>query len=121
VNRARRIRKLLGGGMRQVGILAACGIVALEKMIDRLVDDHKKAKKFAIGLSDIKGFKIDPEEVETNIVITEVERDPEYICDEMGKRGVLALPFGKNRIRFVFHKDIMEEDVDIALSVIRSI
>lgn len=121
IEKARRVRKLLGGGMRQVGIIAACGIVALNKIIDRLIEDHKNAKKLAEGLSEIPWISINPDDVETNIVIVSTGRDEEEICKEMKEKGVLALPFGKKRIRFVTHKDVSFPDIDYALSVIRSI
>ncbi|MEO0254277.1 MAG: GntG family PLP-dependent aldolase [candidate division WOR-3 bacterium] len=121
IEKARRVRKLLGGGMRQVGIIAACGIVALNKMIDRLDEDHKNAKKLAEGLAEISWININPEDVETNIVIVHTERNEEEICKRMREKGVLALPFGKNRIRFVTHKDVSFSDIEYALSVIRSI
>jgi len=121
IEKARRVRKLLGGGMRQAGILAACGIVALNKMIDRLEEDHKNAKKLAEGLSEISWFDINPDDVETNIVIANVRKDPEEVAEKMAEKGVLALPFGKGRIRFVTHKDVNEEDIEEALKIIRNI
>ncbi len=121
IEKARRVRKLLGGGMRQAGILAACGIVALNKMIDRLEEDHKNAKKLAEGLSEISWVEINPDEVETNIVVANVKKDPEEVTKKMADKGVLALPFGKGRIRFVTHKDVNEEDIEEALKIIRNI
>jgi threonine aldolase len=112
IEKARRVRKLLGGGMRQAGILAACGIVAINKMIDRLDEDHKNAKRLAEGLSKFTFLKINPEEVETNIVIVETKRDPQKILNFLESQGILALQFGPGRIRFVTHKDVNEEDVD---------
>ncbi|MEN3046847.1 MAG: GntG family PLP-dependent aldolase [Candidatus Hydrothermales bacterium] len=121
IEKARRVRKMLGGGMRQVGILAACGIVALNKMIDRLEEDHQKAKKLALGLHSIPWIKIDLEDVETNIVIIEVKRDEEEICNMLKERGILALPFGKGRIRFVTHKDVDFSDIDYVVEVMKKI
>ena len=121
IEKARRVRKLLGGGMRQAGILAACGIVALNKMIDRLEEDHKNAKRLAEGLSEISWIEINPDDVETNIVIANVKKDPEEVTKKMADKGVLALPFGKGRIRFVTHKDVNEEDIEEALKIIRDI
>lgn len=121
IEKARRVRKLLGGGMRQAGVLAACGIVALNKMIDRLEEDHRNAKKLAEGLSEISWIDINPDDVETNIVIANVKKEPEEITEKMAEKGVLALPFGKGRIRFVTHKDVNEEDIEEALKVIKNI
>jgi len=121
IEKARRVRKLLGGGMRQAGVLAACGIVALNKMIDRLEEDHKNAKKLAEGLSEISWIDINPDDVETNIVIANVKKDPEEVTKKMAEKGVFALPFGKGRIRFVTHKDVNEEDIEEALKVIKNI
>lgn len=124
IQEARKVRKVLGGGMRQVGVIAAAGIVALEEMVDRLEEDHVRAKKLAVGLSEIRGIKIDPEEVQTNIVIFEVDpakmKVPAFI-EELKKRGVLALAFGANRVRMVTHKDIDDIDVERALSAIKEI
>ncbi|MDI6851488.1 MAG: GntG family PLP-dependent aldolase [bacterium] len=118
IEKARRIRKLLGGGMRQAGILAACGIVAIQKMIDRLEEDHKNAKKLAEGLSKFPFLKINPDEVETNIVIAETKVDPQKILSHLQSRGILALQFGPGRIRFVTHKDVNEEDVERLLKAL---
>ena len=119
IEKARRVRKMLGGGMRQVGVLAACGIYALRNMVSRLAEDHLNAKKLAEGLAEIPFFKINPDDVETNIVIVESERDPEEVCKKMREKGVLALPFGPGRIRFVTHKDVNEEDVEHAIKVLK--
>ncbi len=120
IEKARRVRKLLGGGMRQAGILAACGIVSIKKMINRLEEDHKNAKKLAMGLREFDFLKIDPSEVETNIVIVETKIDPNQILSYLSKHGVLALQFGPNRIRFVTHKDVIEEDVDRCIEVLKN-
>ncbi|MEN3044363.1 MAG: GntG family PLP-dependent aldolase [Candidatus Hydrothermales bacterium] len=121
IEKARRIRKMLGGGMRQAGVLAACGIVALNEMIERLEEDHKKAKKLAEGLLNIPWIDLDLEEVETNILIIKVKRNEEEICKKMKEKNVLALPFGKGRIRFVTHKDVDFSDIEYAVEVIKKI
>lgn len=120
IEKARRIRKLLGGGMRQAGILAACGIISLKKMILRLEEDHKNAKKLAEGLSQFPFFRIKPEEVETNIVIAETTIDPQVILKYLESHGILALQFGPGRIRFVTHKDVGEEDVIRTLEILKN-
>lgn len=90
IEKARRIRKLLGGGMRQVGVVAAAGIIALTEMVDRLEEDHRKAKIFAEGLG------LDPKLFPTNIVILEVEDAQEFIY-KLKERGVLALAISRRK------------------------
>ncbi|MEO0258630.1 MAG: GntG family PLP-dependent aldolase [candidate division WOR-3 bacterium] len=119
IEKARRVRKLLGGGMRQAGILAACGIISLKKMITRLEEDHKNARKLAEGLSQFPFFKINPEEVETNIVIVETTIDPQIILRYLESNGILALQFGPGRIRFVTHKDVGEEDIERTIETLK--
>jgi Threonine aldolase len=114
IEKARRIRKLLGGGMRQVGVIAAAGIIALTEMVDRLEEDHRKARIFAEGLG------LDPKLFPTNIVILEVEDAQEFIY-KLKERGVLALAISRREVRFVFHKDVDFEDVEIAIRVCKEI
>ena len=123
IDYARRIRKALGGGMRQVGVLAAPGIIALTEMTGRLGQDHARAKKLASVIAGLPGVKLDPAEVETNIIIFELAHPrvsiPEFI-GELRKRRVLALaPFGG--VRFVTHKDIDDEDVERAIAAFQEI
>jgi len=117
IERARKVRKMLGGGMRQAGILAACGIVALEKMVDRLEDDHNNARKLAEGLAEIDGISIDLDTVQTNIVIFDVSKlgDPQEFVTKLEKKGVRSLIVGENMVRMVTHRMISEEDIDFAL------
>ena len=108
--------------MRQVGILAAAGIVALTRMVDRLAEDHSRAKKLARGLSGIKGIEINPDEVQTNIVIFKLtSMEVPRFLEELKKEGVLALGFGPSRVRMVLHKDIDDQDVEKALRAISRI
>ena len=118
VERARKIRKMVGGGMRQAGVLAAAGIVALESMVDRLADDHANAQRLAQGLAQVPGLSIDPSRVETNIVYVDLlEADAAGFTARLRERGVLAL--GNERwVRFVTHYGIGAEDVDLALDAI---
>jgi threonine aldolase len=119
--RARRIRKMTGGGMRQAGILAAAGLVALDTMIDRLADDHGNARRLAKGLASLPGIRLDPASVETNIVYAELEdgRGPETSA-AFKERGVLAN--GRfNWVRFVTHRGVTAEDIDEALDVVASV
>jgi threonine aldolase len=119
----RRLRKVLGGGMRQVGVLAAPGIIALTEMVDRLKDDHARAKALARGIAGLPGIKIDPSTVETDIVIFGFDHATitvPALLEKMKERGVLALAiFGG--IRMVTHKDVGDEDVDRAVGAFRDI
>jgi len=123
IDYARRIRKALGGGMRQVGVLAAPGIIALTEMTARLGDDHSRAKKLAMAIAGLPGVRLNPAEVETNIVIFGLSHPRVSIADfiaELKKRRVLALaPFGG--VRMVTHKDIDDEDVERAIAACREI
>tara|TARA_B100000029_G_scaffold136742_1_gene131449 strand:- start:284 stop:1354 length:1071 start_codon:yes stop_codon:yes gene_type:complete len=120
IKRARIIRKMLGGGMRQAGVLAAAGLVALETMVDRLADDHSNARRLADGLSALPGFHLDPATIETNIVYVELDDgNGPLFASKLRDLGVLAN--GRfNWVRFVTHYGINPEDVDEALSIIET-
>lgn len=114
--RARRMRRMLGGGMRQSGVLAAAGIVALDEMVDRLAEDHVKARRLAAGMASIAGIEIDPSLVHTNILFFSVGKlDAQKFWQGMKQRGVDFLYQGSPRLRLVTHKDIQSEDVDYVL------
>jgi threonine aldolase len=117
ITRARRLRKMLGGGMRQAGILAAAGIVALERMVDRLAEDHANARALAEGLARLPGFTIDMASVQTNIVILRVARPggADALVQACQARKVKVHAIGPNAIRCVTHKDVDAEDVKRAL------
>jgi len=120
IHQARRWRKALGGGMRQAGFLAAAGIYALDHHIDRLAEDHENAQRLACGLADLDGLAIDPQEVETNIVIFRVVQpglSAPDLCSRLQESGVLALPFGPDLIRAVTHLDLERGDIDRAIQV----
>jgi len=123
VARARRFRKMLGGGMRQVGILAAAGIVALEEMIDRLADDHANARRLAEGLAALPRIRIDLTKVQTNIVIFFVDRPggAAELVQGCAARKVKIHAIGPTAIRCVTHKDVDREDIDRALDALREI
>jgi threonine aldolase len=124
VRKARRQRKLLGGGMRQVGILAAAGIVALEEMVERLVDDHATARRLAEGLNLLPEIAIDPERVPTNIVIFELAPDamsPAELAKGLAAHNVKLGAIGGRRMRAVTHHGIEARDIDHALSAIRKV
>jgi threonine aldolase len=119
---ARVVRKRMGGGMRQAGILAAAGLHALENNIDRLVDDHRRARVIADTISEQALFEIDPAVVTSNIVIAEVAGgDVEPLLAKLHSRGVLAGDMGTGRIRFVTHMGIDDPAIEKALGVLAEI
>ncbi|CAH0528899.1 low-specificity L-threonine aldolase [Vibrio hippocampi] len=115
IAKARRIRKMLGGGMRQAGILAAAGKLALTEQTLRLSDDHANAKALAIGLQQLAGFSVNPDFVHTNIVFAKVDPsiDIEAVCQQLATQGILVSP--SNPIRFVTHKDVDSQDIAVLL------
>ena len=118
IRRARKYRQMVGGGMRQVGILAAAGIVALEKMVDRLQEDHENARLLADGLSNMKGISIDPATVQTNIVVFEVQfMSPLDLMERLAQNGVKAAFFGGKRLRMVTHYGVERQDIEAVLKV----
>jgi len=124
IERARRIRKMLGGGMRQAGIIAAPGIIAIEKMVDRLREDHENAKYLANGLAKLNGVSLDPSSVETNIVIFEVNIpgvDSERIASMLAEKGVQTLSIDNNRMRAVTHRGIERGDIQYAMDAFREV
>lgn len=114
--RARKYRKMLGGGMRQAGVLAAPGLIALDAMRTRLAEDHKTARKLAQGLVAL-GARVDMETVQTNIVRFQVPMAAEKFVAGIAERDVLANTTGPNSIRFVTHYQVSCEDVDEVLAV----
>lgn len=112
---ARRARKLLGGGMRQAGIIAAAGVYALEHMVDRLVEDHENAKLLAQGLARLPMVELDPESIETNIVIFGVRGDWQGFARAMKRAGVLHTMPAPGRLRMVTHYGIERADIEEAL------
>ncbi|MDR5694745.1 MAG: low-specificity L-threonine aldolase [Armatimonadota bacterium] len=118
IERARKARKMLGGGMRQAGVLAACGIIALETMIPRLAEDHRRARMLATGLARIPGLSVDVEGVQTNIVLVEIEGpdgDAREVVQRLRSFGILVNAVGKRTIRLVTHRHITDEDVEKTL------
>ena len=119
---ARKYRQMVGGGMRQVGILAAAGIVALEQMVGRLGEDHENAKVLAEGMSNIKGILIDPTVVQTNIVVCEAKTMPQSeLILRLAQNGIKVTPFGGKRLRMVTHLGIDRRDVENVLDVLARI
>lgn len=122
VARARRVRKLYGGGMRQVGILAAAALYALDHHIERMAEDHRNARVIAQGIADTPGLRLDPPEVETNLVWFEV--DPELgtsqdVAATLKQRGVRIHPAGKHVMRAVAHLDVSAAQAERAAETIR--
>jgi threonine aldolase len=124
-----RVRKLFGGGMRQVGVLAAAGIVALTEMVDRLAEDHERAKRLARGLAQLPAVEIDPDRVATNILVFRLRGDQvpgdaalqpsQRLVAAMKERGVLVGAFGATDVRLVTHYEIGDADVETALRAAR--
>jgi threonine aldolase len=125
ITRARKIRKQLGGGMRQAGIIAAAGIVALDEMIERLDEDQKRAKLLAEGLQGLPGLIFDRGYPPTNMVFIELNKDckvsPERLVKEMEKEGILIGMSGPKNFRFVTHYWINDADVNKFLQKIKKI
>ena len=119
---ARKARKLVGGGMRQAGVLAAAGIVALEKMVDRLAEDHLNARLLAEGLAVVPGIIIDTRRVQTNIVSFGLEgiTDGEFLR-RLRDRGVLAGSNAPQRIRMVANRMVSSGDIEAALKAVRAV
>ena len=124
IQKAHIARKLLGGGMRQVGVLAAAGLIALEESPKNLHRDHENAKFLADGLAKIKGISLDPAKVMTNIVIFDVRatgRTAAEICSELGKKKILSGPTEKYSIRMVTHCDVNLAGIENALAAIAEV
>jgi threonine aldolase len=124
ITQARRWRKMLGGGMRQAGILAAAGIVALESMVERLSEDHANARRLAEGLANIDGFAVNLDTVQTNIVFWNVTTDrvtPQEVVKRLEAEGVKILYFGGSLLRAITHRGIQADDIDRALRVTQGI
>ncbi|WP_164985148.1 low-specificity L-threonine aldolase [Ammoniphilus sp. CFH 90114] len=118
IKEARKWRKRLGGGLRQVGVIAAPGIIAIQEMVGRLAEDHAHARMLAEGLSAIEGLYVDVQGVDTNIILCDIKGtglSNEEFLDRLRQAGVLAGPFDDGVIRFVTHREITGEHVQQAL------
>ena len=118
---ARRNRKVLGGGMRQCGIISAAGITALEEMVDRIVEDHENAQHLTKGIAQISGLSIDLERVRTNIVYFDLVSQKikaEELVGQLDDKGIKILNLGPSRFRAVTHYGISAEDIDFTLTVL---
>jgi len=123
IEEARIWRKRFGGGMRQAGIIAAAGLIALEESPKRLHEDHENAKRLAEGIAQIPGIAIDVAGVETNIVIFDVActgRSSAEIVADLRERGILSIGFG-TKIRFVTHCDVSAEDITKSIVALASV
>jgi len=135
IQEARRMRKVVGGAMRQVGILAAAGLYALDHHVDRLADDHENAQRLARGITEIEGLSCpqaapSPGAGWTNLVylrvdgpaLGEPDLDAAVLAERLRERGILAIPLGKDRrqMRMVTHLDVHRKDIDTALLALRS-
>ena len=124
IDRARRVRQMLGGGMRQAGIIAAAGIIALETMIDRLAEDHANARALAEGVAKIEGLGVDLPSVQTNMVYVDfatLGMEGAEAVRLLAESGVKALATGPRVVRFVTYHGIQRDDIDYALEVLRKI
>lgn len=119
IEQAHRYRKMLGGGMRQVGILAAAGLYALQNNRSSLAEDHEKAQILADGLSGMKNVAIDREAVQTNIVMFDLREGLEAlpVLDELRREGVAMVPFGPQTIRATMHRDVSVKDIHQAVDL----
>ncbi|KKM09289.1 threonine aldolase [Clostridiales bacterium PH28_bin88] len=122
IDQARKWRKTVGGGMRQAGVIAAAGLVALESMVDRLAEDHRLARVLAEGLAGMPGILIDMGTVQTNIVVFDVSGTgmaaPAFVT-ALKERGVKCNAFSPNTVRMVTHKDVDEGDIQRTLEIVR--
>lgn len=123
IENARRIRKMLGGGMRQVGVLAAAGLIALEKMPARLDEDHQNAQVLASELARIPGIQINPEKVQTNILILDIGKtgmDTARFSSMLKGKGLLVGVVDPYTVRMVTHRDVSRDDIYRAVEIIKS-
>ena len=122
VAKARRIRKLFGGGMRQAGVIAAAALYALDNHVERLVEDHRNARVLARAIADTPGLRLDPPEVETNLIWFEVEAElgtAQAVAAALKRRGVLVHVAGPHTLRACTHLDVSAAQVERAAEAIR--
>lgn len=124
IRRVRRNRKVVGGGMRQAGVIAAAGIVAVTRMVERLANDHANASALARGLAALEGIALDPAAVQTNLVIfalTRADMTPAQLAQGLMAHGVLLSPMDGNRLRAVTHYHVSAADIDRTLDAFRAV
>ncbi|MFN7161694.1 MAG: threonine aldolase family protein [Fimbriimonadales bacterium] len=115
IREAHRVRKLLGGGMRQAGVLAAACLVALDTVIDRLAEDHARARRLAEAIASLPGFSVNLRTVQTNMVYVQTERPAQAVERALAEQGVLCIALDPHRLRLVTHKDI--DDAALAYAI----
>ena len=124
IDRARRARKMLGGGMRQAGIIAAAGLVALRTGVERLSEDHERARQIATRLAGLPGLHVDPGSVETNMVLADVSGwglSAEQMVAALDERSIKAAPRPPDTVRFVTHRQIGDAEVDALVDALHDI
>ncbi|MBS1719149.1 MAG: aminotransferase class I/II-fold pyridoxal phosphate-dependent enzyme [Armatimonadetes bacterium] len=121
IERARIWRKRMGGGMRQAGLLAACGLVSLRTMVDRLAEDHARARRTAEAITGLPGLKVDLDSVQTNIVLVSTDQPATEVVARLAEHGIICFPVATNRLRLVFHNDVDDEKTDQAIGAFRAI
>ncbi len=121
ISRAKRVRKMLGGGMRQAGILAAAGIYALENNVQRLAEDHANAKRLAEGLNGTPGIHLEEEVPPTNMIYFRTDALAESLITAMEAHGVIASTVSAYRIRLVTHLDVDAQDIERTIEVIKDV
>jgi threonine aldolase len=124
IDRGLAVRRMFGGSMRQVGVIAAAGVVALEKMTTRLAEDHANAQLLARGLAELSGVRIDPEKVQTNILVFDIAQSEMKTGDfsaRLKEHGVLANGISEREMRMVTHKDVSRGDCQTALNIVKTI
>ncbi len=121
IERARIWRKRLGGGMRQAGLLAACGVYAVQHNVDRLADDHARAKKIAAGLAGLPGISVSADATETNIVLIETEKPAAEWQKILAENGLWCFPVAENRLRLVFHLDVDDAKTERAIEIFQKL
>ncbi|MBD3182682.1 aminotransferase class I/II-fold pyridoxal phosphate-dependent enzyme [Candidatus Poribacteria bacterium] len=124
IQKARIARNRLGGAMRQAGVIAAAGIVALQKMVDRLQEDHDNARTLAKGLAELDGIDIDIEKVDTNMIMIDTRplgMKAEELAGELNKRGVKISIYGLHTIRLVTNKDVSRSDISLTIEAFRDL
>ncbi len=124
IHEARRARKLLGGGMRQAGVIAAAGIVALTEMVDRLAEDHANARRLADGIASLPGIVLDPATVQTNIVIFALDRpglSPQQLAAQLAERDVWLFAIGGQRLRAVTNYHVTAADIERTIAAFAAV
>ena len=122
IDKARKMRKMVGGGMRQAGHLAAAGLVALQELVNRLQEDHENAKLLARGIATLEGIELDETRVKTNIIFFNLTgMEGEKFIDQLDKKQIKLLMTGVETFRAVLHREVSKKQVQIVIETIRAI